>query len=361
MRPGTAAPSTTAPTAVVHTSVTELFDITHPIILGGLQGLGHAPLAAAVSAAGGLGLITAGCFEDREGLDAEIAHLRELTDRPFGVNIAIGSRRSMAPFVDSACDAGVPAVFTSGHDPSPFVDQLKASGVLWVHVAPAIRFARKAVDLGADAVVLVGFEAGGHPGLDDVALSVLVRMAAQQFEVPVIAAGGISDGPSLVAALAWGAAGAQLGTRFVLTQESPLHERVKQALLEADERSTVIIERSLKRARRVLRTPRAEEVLRLEAQGADFSELRHIIGGESYLRTITDGDLDQGVLSTGQNVGLLRDLPSAGQVVRSVMGEAAAVLDQLAMLRTDTTERFRSPIPHGQESKSDDACWSVNT
>lgn len=341
-------PVMVAPTAVVHTRITELFDITHPIILGGLQGLGRAPLAAAVSAAGGLGLVTAGCFEDREGLDAEIAHLRELTDRPFGVNIAIGSRRSMAPFVDSACDAGVPAVFTSGHDPSPFVDQLKASGVRWVHVAPGIRFARKAVDLGADAVVLVGFEAGGHPGLDDVALSVLVRMAVQQFDVPVIAAGGISDGPSLVAALAWGAAGAQLGTRFVLTQESSLHERVKRALLEADERSTVIIERSMRRARRVLRTARAEEVLRLEAEGAGFPELRHIIGGESYLRTITDGDLDQGVLSTGQNVGLLCDVPAAGEVVAGVMAETAAVLDRLAAFRDDSLQGMASAIPYDQ-------------
>ena len=316
--------------ARMHTRVTKLLGIEHPIVLGGLQGLGRAELAAAVSAAGGLGLITAGSFEDRKGLDEEIHTMRDLTDRPFGVNVAIGSRRSMAEFVDSVCESGVRVVFTSGNDPSAFVPQLRDHGITWVHVAPSIRFARKAVDLGADAVVMVGFEAGGHPGLDDVALSVLVRLAVAQFDVPIIAAGGISDGASMLAAMAYGAEAVQIGTRFVMTQESPLHPRIKKALTMADEQSTVIIERSMRRARRVLRTARAEEVLRLESAGAEFKDLRHIIGGDSYLRTILDGELEQGVLSTGQNVGLMSDLPHAGEVVGQIMAESFVAMERIA-------------------------------
>lgn len=318
-----------AASARFRTRITDLLGIDHPVILGGLQGLGRAELAAAVSQAGGFGLVTAGCFEDSADLETEIAGVRALTDRPFGVNIAIASRRSLMPHVEVACRAGVGAIFTSGNDPTPFVDTIRSHGITWVHVAPSIRFAEKAVGLGADAVVLVGFEAGGHPGLDDVALSVLVRKAVRTFTVPVIAAGGISDGAGMVAALAWGAEGVQMGTRFVMSRECPLHDDVKAALLAADERSTVVIERSLRKARRVLRTERADEVLRLEASGASFEQLRPIVGGESYLRVIVDGDLDRGVLSTGQNVGLIEDLPAAGRIVADIIREAAATVDRL--------------------------------
>jgi NAD(P)H-dependent flavin oxidoreductase YrpB (nitropropane dioxygenase family) len=317
------------------TRITELFGIEHPIVLGGLQGLGRAPLAASVSEAGGLGLITAGCFPHRDGLEEEIATLRNLTAKPFGVNISLGTRRTMDEFVDCVCESEVRIVFTSGHNPASVVPVLKEHGVTWVHVAPAIRFAHKAVTLGADAVILVGYEAGGHPGLDDIALSVLVRRAADEFDVPVIAAGGISDGESLVAALAWGADGVQIGTRFVLTKESVLHPAVKDALLGATEHDTLMIERSLRRARRVLKTERAEEVLRLEGEGAGFPELRHIIGGEAYLRAILNGELDAGVLSTGQVIGLLDDLPSAGEVVHRMIRESDDVLDRLTRQNAD--------------------------
>lgn len=311
------------------TRITDLLGIRYPIIQGGLQGLGRAELAAAVSAAGGLGLITAGCFETRTELEVEIARARALTDRPLGVNISIGSRRSMSEFVDCICDLGVGIVFTSGNNPEPFVERIKGHGIKWVHVAPAVQFARKAQQLGADGVVLVGFEAGGHPGLDDVALSVLVRKASAELDIPVVAAGGISDGRSLMAALAWGAEGVQIGTRFVLTRETVLHPDIKRALQQASEHDTLIIERSLRKARRVLRTPRAEAVLELERQGAGFEQLRHIVGAEAYLQTILEGRIDSGVLSTGQCIGLLDDVPAAGEVVLRIVKEAAAVLDRL--------------------------------
>ncbi len=315
--------------AYMHTRITKLLGIRYPIVQGGLQGLGRADLAAAVSQAGGLGLITAGCFDNREELEAEILRARSLTDRPVGVNISIGSRRSMDEYVDCVCDLGVGIVFTSGNNPQPFVDQIKRHGIVWVHVAPALRFAHKAQRLGADAVVLVGFEAGGHPGLDDIALSVLVRKGSSELSIPVIAAGGISDGSSLVAALAWGAEGVQMGTRFVLTRETVLHAQMKAALQRASEHDTVIIERSLRKARRVLRTPQADTVLELERQGAGFEQLRHIIGGEAYLDTILRGHTDRGVISTGQCVGLFDDIPSAGDVVHRLIDEAASVMARL--------------------------------
>ncbi|AVO41008.1 NAD(P)H-dependent flavin oxidoreductase [Simplicispira suum] len=311
------------------TRITELLGIRYPVIQGGLQGLGRAELAAAVSAAGGLGLVTAGCFETPAELEAEIVRARRLTDRPVGVNISIGSRRSMSEFVDCICELGVKIVFTSGHNPEAFVERIKRHGMKWVHVAPAVHFALKAQQLGADGVVLVGFEAGGHPGMDDVALSVLVRKASVELEIPVIAAGGISDGRSMVAALAWGAEGVQIGTRFVLTRESVLHPDMKQALLQASQHDTVMIERTLRRARRVLRTPQAEAVLALEREGAGFDQLRHIIGGEAYLETILEGRMDRGVLSTGQAIGLLDDVPTAGDVVRRIVDESAWVLERL--------------------------------
>lgn len=311
------------------TRITELLGIRHPIIQGGLQGLGRAELAAAVSAAGGLGLVTAGCFETAAELEAEILCARALTDQPVGVNISIGSRRSMSEFVDCICELGVRIVFTSGNNPEPFVERIKQHGMAWVHVAPAVRFAHKAQRLGADAVVLVGFEAGGHPGLDDVALSVLVRKASQELAIPVIAAGGICDGRSMMAALAWGAEGVQIGTRFVLTRETVLHPEMKRALQQASEHDTLVIERTLRKARRVLRTPPAEAVLELERQGADFERLRPIIGGEAYLETILQGRIDRGVLSTGQSIGLYDDVPSAGDVVRRIVEESAAVLERL--------------------------------
>ena len=313
----------------VRTRITELLGIRHPIIQGGLQGLGRAELAAAVSAAGGLGLITAASFDDSAELAAEIARARELTDRPLGVNLSIGVRRSMDDHVDCVCDLGIGIVFTLGNNPEPFVDRIKRHAMCWIHVAPALRFARKAQQLGADGVVLVGFEAGGHPGLGDVALSVLVRKASAGLEIPVIAAGGISDGRSMMAALAWGAHGVQIGTRFVLTRESVLHPNLKHALQRASEHDTVIIERSLRKARRVLRTAPAEAALALERQGAGFEQLRHIIGGDAYRETILHGRIDRGVLSTGQCIGLFDDVPSAGDVVRRIVDEGAEVLRQL--------------------------------
>jgi len=311
------------------TRITELLGIKYPIIQGGLQGLGRAGLAAAVSEAGGLGLITAGCFENAKELEADIRLARSLTGKPVGVNIAIGSRRSMDEYVDCVCDMGVPIVFTSGHNPEKYVAQLKERRITWVHVSSAVRYAAKSEEMGANAVVLVGFEAGGHPGLDEVALSVLVRKAVDTLRVPVIAAGAISDARSMVAALALGAEGVQMGTRFVLTRESILHDRVKQALLAAGEGDTVIIERTLRKSRRVLRTAQADKVLAMEQQGAGFEQLKSIVGGDAYLETILQGRIDRGVLSTGQCIGMLDDIPSVAELMQEIVAGIPGVLSRL--------------------------------
>lgn len=311
------------------TRVTELLGIKYPIILGGLQGLGRARLAAAVSEAGGLGLVTAGCFESLEELADEIALARSLTGKPVGVNISIGSRRSMDEYVDCVCHMGVPIVFTSGNSPEKYVAQLKRHHITWVHVSSAVRYAAKCERLGADAVVLVGFEAGGHPGLDEVALSVLLRKAVDTLRIPVIAAGAISDARSVVAAFALGAEGVQMGTRFVLTQESILHDRVKQALLAAGEGDTLIIERTMRKSRRVLRTSQAEKILAMEWQGATFEQLKPIVGGEAYLETILQGRMDRGVVSTGQCVGTIDDVPTVAELIREMVEGIPLVVSRL--------------------------------
>ncbi|HUW64019.1 MAG TPA: nitronate monooxygenase [Spirochaetia bacterium] len=314
---------------MLQTRITKLFGIEYPIILGGLQLLGRAGLAAAVSSAGGLGLVTAGCFSGAEDFLNELSLARSLTDKPVGVNISLGIRRGMDEFLDAALVAQVPVVFTSGRNPEKYVARLKQAGIKLVHVVPAVRYALKAQEIGADAVVVVGFEAGGHPGMDDVANLALIPQACDALEIPVIAAGGIADGRGLVAALALGAEGVQLGSRFVATVECVAHDNVKQAYLKAAETDTVLVEKSLKNALRVLRTETAGRVLDLEAGGGVVGDLLPYIGGDAYARVVGGGDLAAGVLSCGQGVGLIREILPAGEVIQRMVAETRAVLGRL--------------------------------
>jgi len=314
---------------MLETRITKLFGIQYPIIMGGLQLLGRAPLAAAVSEAGGLGLITAGCFADAREFRAELALSGRLTGKPVGVNISLGIRREMDEFFAVCIEAGVPVVFTSGRNPEKFVPALKAAGIKLVHVVPAVRYAKKAQEVGADAVVVVGFEAGGHPGMDEVANFALIPRACDALSIPVIAAGAVADGRGLVAALALGAEGVQVGSRFVATRECIAHEKVKQAYLAAAETDTVLVEKSVNNALRVLRSDVARRVLDLEKEGAGIEDLLPFLGGEAYTRAVVEGDLAAGVLSCGQGVGLIKEILPAGEVVTRMAAEARAVLERL--------------------------------
>jgi len=312
------------------TKITELFGIEYPIILGGLQWLGRAELAAAVSNGGGLGLITAGCFADRKDFLQELDTMATLTGKPFGVNITLGTKRDMTPFCEAVVEAGVKIVFTSGRNPAEHVQKFKDAGIKFVHVVTSVRHAVKAVELGADAVVAVSYEAGGHPGMDDVGGLALIPRVVESVPVPVIAAGGIVDARGLVAALALGAEGVQMGTRFVATAESAAHPRVKEAIVTAQETDTVMIERPWRNARRVLRTPASLKVLEMEGQGASIEQVLPIIGGQAYVQVMSKGDLDGGVLTLGQGIGLIKESEATvARVMEEMVREAGAIVSRL--------------------------------
>lgn len=311
------------------TRVTDLFGIDHPIIQGGLNWLGVSDLAAAVSEAGGLGLITAGSFETTEEFAEDIRRARELTSKPVGVNLTLGRRKPMEPYLEGALGEGVGIFFTSGHNPGDLARTIRETGSRWAHVCTTIRHAKKAQDLGADALVLVGYEAGGHPGIDGVSTMVVVAKASRVLEVPLIAAGGIADGRALLAALALGAEGVQVGTPFMVAAESRAHPDVKRALLSAQENDTVVTEKPFRNDHRVLNTETAQKVLELEAAGATIDELLPLVGREAYFQLMRTGDLSCGIVSVGQCIGLVNEELPAGKMVRKMIQEAEAALNRV--------------------------------
>ena len=319
---------------IMKTKVTELLNIQYPIILGGLQWLGMAELAAAVSEAGGFGLITAGTFQNKAELLDEIAKARKLTSKPLGVNITLGRRRSMNEFFEGVIEAGVSAVFTSGNNPGDFVKEVKKAGIKLIHVVPSIRFALKAEAFGADAVVIVGYEAGGHPGMDEVTLMSLIPRAVRALKIPVIAAGAIADGNAMAAALALGAEGVQIGTRFVATKESIAHPAVKEAILSAKEDDTVITLRSLKDAYRVLNTNAAQRLLEMERNSASSDDLLSLMGREVSYKVMREGQIEQGVLTVGQGIGVVNEILSAREVVHRLVQEAEERLHKVSAMMT---------------------------
>lgn len=310
--------------------VTELFKTRYPIVLGGLQLIGRAPLAAAVSEAGGLGLITAASFANSAELVREIAVVRKLTDKPFGVNISLGSRRDMSEFFLAALDVRVGIIFTSGRNPERFVPVLKQNSTTWVHVVAGVRYGLKAEELGADAVVMVSYEAGGHPGMDDVGGMALIPKAARELSIPVIAAGGIVEGHGLAAALMLGAEGVQIGTRFMATEECQIHPKVKEVLCRAREYDTVMVERSFRNARRAWRSPLTDRVLQAEAEHAPFEELEPFLGRDAYKKVMEEGKVESGILTVGQGVGSITEIKKAGDVIVEMVREAQERLQLVA-------------------------------
>lgn len=314
------------------TRVTELLGIDHPIMQGGMHMVGMAELAAAVSNAGGLGTVTALSQRTPDDLRLEIERCRSMTDRPFGVNLTflpIVKAPDYAGYVRVIIDSGVKVVETAGNNPAEWLPTLKAAGITVIHKCTAVRHALKAEAIGCDAVSVDGFECAGHPGEDDVPNFVLLPAAANVLRIPIIASGGMVDGRSLVAALALGAEGINMGTRFVATREAPVHDRVKQAIVGASERDTRIIMRPLRNTERVLRNAAVDRVLETERQlgaAVTFDDVAPWVAGV-YREIMQGGNLDRGAWSCGMAAGLVDTVPSCQDLLATIVADAERIVD----------------------------------
>jgi NAD(P)H-dependent flavin oxidoreductase YrpB (nitropropane dioxygenase family) len=313
------------------TRITELFGIEHPIIQGGMHYVGFAELAAAVSNAGGLGIITGLTQKTPADLAREIARCRDMTDRPFGVNLTFlptVTAPDYPGYVKAIIDGGVTIVETAGRNPQPVLPYFKDAGIAVIHKCTSVRHALKAQEIGCDAVSVDGFECGGHPGEDDVPNMILLPRAADELDIAFVASGGMADARSLVAALAMGAEGMNMGTRFIATQEAPVHERVKQAIVAASELDTRLVMRPLRNTERVLTNVAVERVLATEkARGAalTFDDIMAEVAGV-YPRVMIDGDMEAGAWSCGMVAGLIHDIPTCRELIERIMREAEALI-----------------------------------
>ena len=318
------------------TAITEMFGIEHPIIQGGMHYVGYAELAAAVSNAGGLGIITGLTQGTPENLANEIARCKDMTDRPFGVNITflpVLNAPDYPGLVKVIIDSGIKVVETAGNNPVEYLPALKDAGVKVIHKCTAVRHALKAQSIGCDAASVDGFECGGHPGEDDIPNMILLPRAADELEIPFVASGGMADARSLVASLAMGAEGMNMGTRFLATKEAPVHDNVKQAILEATELDTRLVMRPLRNTERVLTNEAVERLLKTERElGSQikFEDIANEVAGV-YPRVMQDGDLDAGAWSCGMVAGLINDIPTCQELIDRIMREA----DQLIAKRLE--------------------------
>lgn len=324
------------------TRITTMLGIAHPIIQGGMHYVGFAELAAAVSNAGGLGTITGLTQKTPQALAEEIAKCRDMTDKPFAVNLTFlptVNAPDYPGYVKAIIDGGVTVVETAGRNPQQVMPHLKAAGIKVIHKCTSVRHALKAQEIGCDAVSVDGFECGGHPGEDDIPNMILLPRAADELEIPFVASGGMADGRSLVAALALGAEGMNMGTRFIATQEAPVHQRVKEAILAATELDTRLVMRPLRNTERVLTNAAVERVLETEkAKGADitFDDIIDEVAGV-YPKVMIDGDLDAGAWSCGMVAGLIHDIPTCKDLIDRTMSEAESLIRQrLAGMIDDT-------------------------
>ena len=315
------------------TKITELFGIQHPIIQGGMHHVGLAEMAAAVSNAGGLGIITGLTQGTPDGLAAEIERCRTMTAKPFGVNLTF--LPSVKPpdypgFVRTIIDSGVTIIETAGNNPAQYLPVLKEAGIKVIHKCTSVRHALKAQTIGCDAVSVDGFECGGHPGEDDVPNFILLPRAAEELDIPFVSSGGMADARSLVASLSMGAEGMNMGTRFIATQEAPVHENVKQALVAASELDTRLIMRPLRNTERVLNNAAVEKLLEKErALGPklEFNDIAEELVGV-YPRVMQEGDLDAGGWSCGMVAGLVHDIPTVKELIDRIMREADELIHQ---------------------------------
>ncbi|PKP98438.1 MAG: nitronate monooxygenase [Alphaproteobacteria bacterium HGW-Alphaproteobacteria-13] len=312
------------------TRITELLGIEHPIVQGGMMWVGRAELASAVSNAGGLGLLTALTQPTPDDLSREIDRCRALTDKPFGVNLTILPSVSPPPYAayrQAIIDAGVKIVETAGHAPREHVEHFKEHGIIVLHKCTAVRHALSAEKMGVDVISIDGFECAGHPGEDDIPGLVLIPAAADQVGIPMLASGGIGDGRGLAAALALGADGVNMGTRFCATVEAPIHETIKQFIVANDERATNLIMRRFRNTGRVARNAVSDEVVAIGAgEAAVFEDIRPLVAGARGRVALETGDVDAGLVWAGQVQGLIHDIPTCAALLRRMVDEAEAII-----------------------------------
>ncbi len=315
------------------TQITEMFGIQHPIIQGGMHYVGFAELAAAVSNAGGLGLITGLTQRTPEALANEIKRCREMTDKPFGVNLTFlptVSSPDYPGYIKAIIDGGVKAVETAGNNPQKWLPAMHEAGIKVIHKCTSVRHALKAESIGCDAVSVDGFECGGHPGEDDIPNFILLPRAAEELKIPFVASGGMADGRSLVAALALGAQGMNMGTRFIATKEAPVHENVKQAIVAASELDTRLVMRPLRNTERVLRNAAVDRLLEKErslGSSIKFEDIIDEVAGV-YPRIMQKGEMEIGAWSCGMVAGLIHDVPTVKELIDRIMLEAETIIKQ---------------------------------
>jgi NAD(P)H-dependent flavin oxidoreductase YrpB (nitropropane dioxygenase family) len=316
---------------MLKTRLTEMFGVETPIVMGGMTGVGYGELVAAVANAGALGFIVAHMFPTAEALLEEIEKTRGLTDKPFGVNLTLLPSLNPIPYDEyrrAIIESGIKIVETAGRSPIEHLPDFKAAGVKVIHKCTSARHAVTAARLGVDVISIDGFECAGHPGEDDVGLVVLLPSTVDQVDIPVIASGGMADGRSLVAALALGADGVNMGTRFMATRECKIHENVKQGIVDNTERDTLLINRTLRNTSRVARNAISEEVLRIQQDTSKtIDDVRELVAGvRGRTNVMKQGDLDGGIWTVGQSQGLIHSIPTCAEMVSAVMKQADDII-----------------------------------
>ena len=314
---------------MIKTSFTETFGIRHPIVQGGMQWVGTAELVSAVANAGALGLITALTQPTPEALTAEIARCREMTDQPFGVNLTILPTIKPVPYDEyreAIVEAGITIVETAGSNPAPHMPYFKEHGVRILHKCTSVRHAIKAQSAGVDGISIDGFECAGHPGEDDVPGLVLIPAAAEKITIPMVASGGFGDGRGLVAALALGADGINMGTRFMCTQEAPISQGIKEAIVNATERDTELLFRPLRNTSRVARNSVSSEAVEIMAGGGQFEDVQHLVNGARGKTVYETGDPEAGIWSVGMVQGIINDIPTVAELVERIMTDAENII-----------------------------------
>lgn len=313
------------------TRITELFGIQHPIIQGGMHYVSFAELAAAVSNAGGLGIISALTQKSPADLAKEIARCHEMTDKPFGVNLTFLPMVNVPDYpgyINAIIDSGIKIVETAGRNPQEYLSKLQNASIKVIHKCTSVRHALKAEKIGCDAVSMDGFECGGHPGEDDLPNMILLPRAAEELKIPFVASGGMADGRSLVAAFSLGADGINMGTRFIATKEAPVHENVKKAIVGASELDTRLIMRTLRNTERVMNNPAVEHLLEKEAalgKNIKFEDIIEVVA-DVYPRIMMEGEIDVGAWSCGMVVGLIHDIPTCKELIDRIMSEAEEII-----------------------------------
>jgi len=314
----------------IKTRFTEEFGIEHPIVQGGMQWVGYAEMVAPVANAGGLGFLTALTQPTPEDLAKEIARTKEMTDKPFGVNLTILPAIKPPPYAeyrDAIIQGGVKIVETAGYKPQEHIDHFKQHGIKIIHKCTAVRHALSAERMGADAISIDGFECAGHPGEDDIPGLILIPAAADKVKVPMLASGGFGDGRGLAAALALGADGINMGTRFCVTKEAPINEAFKRQMVENDERATNLIFRTLHNTARVMKNAVSDEVVAIERKGgAKFEDVQHLVAGVRGRKAMDEGDTDGGIWSAGMIQGLIHDIPSVEELIDRIVADAEAII-----------------------------------